>query len=675
MKEKLKKSSVLEQWFDTQSPLVISRPALRETLNCLIYLFSGFVLSCGRLGGQPVPFVVGLLVAAGGGLHGLSALVGAVLGYLLMQPFSLGLELTSISLLTFVTMYIFGTLWITKQRWFRCLVPGIMSAAIGAIFLLSQSLTPLLLAGYGQSIFLSALSPLAFDALLSRRRSIGALLAICFFLLGAAMLPTPWGLNLGLILAVFLTAVVSQCSNPGTAIFLSVGMGLSLDGALMAGGGYTLALTAAAFAGSALSRRRRFLRTGLFVVGFTAAVLYIGLPSRSLFLNFGIGVLLSIPIPARWTAGQEENMAQQIAHMVEQQLGVGAVAFRQLYDAIGVDPDAAMTQEQTHIFDQATYQVCRDCTRYSYCWEKHSTETYQAMRSSTLPMLNRRQALREDFPTDFAANCCHMEGLLTALNQALNEALCRRQLHNRAEESRLIASRCFLYMSRLMEQCARQFRCVRRFPDEVYSVKLGVSAAGRHGSRISGDRGVSFHMEDGRFFVLLSDGMGTGPDAAKESMLAVDTLSALIQSGMQPDQAMELLSGMYILRNTGVFSTMDILELSLITGQGTLYKWGAAPSYLKCSNVVKKIGTAAPPPGIDAGSADSPERIRLSLWEGDMLVLVSDGAAGEQAQGLIGRFDGENVKALSSQLVALAADLGGEDDMTAAVIRLGRRRL
>ena len=127
---------------------------------------------------------------------------------------------------------------------------------------------------------------------------------------------------------------------------------------------------------------------------------------------------------------------------------------------------------------------------------------------------------------------------------------------------------------------------------------------------------------------------------------------------------------MYILRDTGCFSTMDVLELSLITGQGTLYKWGAAPSYVKSGNIVKKLGTAAPPPGLGVGSTNSAEVIRLSLWGGDMLVLVSDGVVREETEDLLRSYDGENVKELSSLLTAQAEAAGGEDDMTAAVFRL-----
>lgn len=671
MKQKLKKRPILEQWFYTQSPLVITRPALRETISCLLFLVSGFVLACGQLAGQPAPFVLGLLSAAGGGLRGLCTLIGAIAGALTMQSFSQGLELTSAGLLTFVTMYIFGSLWVTKQPWFRCLVPGIMRAVVGGIFLFSRQLTPLLLAGYAQNVLLSALSPLAFDALLQKkRRSIGAMMSLAFFLIGLTRLPLPWDLNPGIIAACAITVLSARRTDPGTTAAVGACAGLSLDASLMTGGTWVLSITAGALAGACISRQHKWMRTILAAVGMGAAMLYLGDISSIYFANIGIGILLSLILPGTMIVGREESAIEQSSALVEQRLAFGETALHRLYAAIGLDPEQKAQQEREHIFDKAASKVCRQCTRYSICWERNAQDTYQTMRSVLGVILDRGEAQREDFPQEFSQECRHMEGLLVALNQELGNIACRSQFRSRNEENRLIASRTLLHMSELLEENARQLRSVQVTPQEAYTVKIGVAAQGRRGARISGDRGVCFHTDDGRLYAILCDGMGTGQDAAQESTTAVDTLSDLIQAGMQPDHAMEFLNGMYILRDTGCFSTMDVLELSLITGQGTLYKWGAAPSYVKSGKIVKKLGTAAPPPGLGVGSTSSAEVIRLSLWGGDMLVLVSDGVVREETEDLLRSYDGENVKELSSLLTAQAEAAGGEDDMTAAVFRL-----
>ena len=131
---------------------------------------------------------------------------------------------------------------------------------------------------------------------------------------------------------------------------------------------------------------------------------------------------------------------------------------------------------------------------------------------------------------------------------------------------------------------------------------------------------------------------------------------------------METLNGTFVLRDNGSFSTMDILEVNLISGQGVLYKWGAAPSYLRSGGGVLRLGHAAPPPGL--GVETQPEILRLSLWNGDVLALTSDGLDSEETERLLEEFPGDNVKAIARALVEHAAEQGGEDDMTAAVVRI-----
>ena len=671
MKEKLKKTPVLEKWFYTQSPLVITRPAMRETGVCLMHLGCGFLLACGRLSGQPAPFALGLLASAGGGLRGLCALLGAVGGFLTMQPFSQGLEMTSSSILTFVTMYIFGSLWVTKQGWFRCLVPGIMSAVVGGIFLLGQEMSLSLILGYAQTVLLAALSPLAFDGLLKgKRRSVGSLLGLCFFIIGGATVPLPFEMQLGAVAAVAMAALGARRVDFGTSAALGAGVGAALDASLMTGGLWTLYLAVAALAGASVSRRHPVIRVLVFCTAFLSVGLFTATVSVTFLLTLASGVVVSLLLPAGMIVGREESAISQSAALVEERLSNGYTALRALYDAIGIDPGEKMEQERQHIFDKAAAKVCRRCTRYNQCWEKNAQETYTQLRGALGTILDRGEALREDFSEGFSQECRHMEGLLVALNQELDSIAYRSQCRSRTEENRLIVSRSLLHVSKLLEENARQLRSNQRIPDEAYTVRVGVSAKGRKGLRVSGDRGLCFHTEDGRVFALLCDGAGTGDDAAKESLMAVDTLAELIQSGMSPENAMEFLNGMYILRDSGGFSTMDVLELSLITGQGTLYKWGAAPSYVKSGSVVKKVGTAGPPPGLGVGSSCGAEVIRLSLWGGDMLVLVSDGVVGDATEELIRTYEGDNVKELSSLLVARAEAMGGEDDMTAAVLRI-----
>lgn len=673
MKEKL--SPVLEKWFYTQSPLVITRPALRETAACVGLLLSGFLLSCGTVAGRAAPFALALLASTGGSLRGLCCLMGAVAGYLTMQEFSQGLEMASSGILIYICAYIFGSLWVTKQAWFRCLVAGVMTAAVGLIFLLSQPLTFSVVSGYAQTVLLSGLMPLSYDRLFrDKKRSAGSLLAVATFIIGAAAIPLPLEMCLGAVAAVALTAAAVRRAELFAAAALAAGCGLGLDAALMTGGFWTLTLCCGSLVGAAAKRRYGILRVVMFAVGFSGAVVYTGTVAGSIWATLAAGVAVSFLLPAGLIAGREESAVQQTADLVEQRLSCGSDAFRRLYGAVGADPEQKEDRDKNRIFDKAASQVCRRCTRYSQCWDKNARETIEQLRPVAAAVAKNGAVTREDFPEAFALECRFLEGFVIAINEEADSIACRNQCRSRSEENRLIVSRVLLHMSRMLEKNARQLRNDCYAPEEAYRVQLGVAARGRHGARISGDRGLSFETEDGMLYVLLCDGAGTGTEAAKESLLAVDSLADLISSGMPPESAMELISGMYILREQGCFSTMDVLELSLITGQGTLYKWGAAPSYLRSGGVVKKIGTAAPPPGLGIGATYGPEVLRLNLWGGDLLVLVSDGVVREETEELIRSFAGENVKALAGELIQCAAEKGGEDDMTAAVLCLTEKR-
>lgn len=102
-------------------------------------------------------------------------------------------------------------------------------------------------------------------------------------------------------------------------------------------------------------------------------------------------------------------------------------------------------------------------------------------------------------------------------------------------------------------------------------------------------------------------------------------LRSLLTLGFDAMDAAAMLNELYVLRGDGCFSTIDLLEVDLCTGEGALYKWGAAPSYLKKGGTVKKIGTASPPPGLGVGEEHRAERVGLSLQRGEQLVLTTDG--------------------------------------------------
>ena len=114
---------------------------------------------------------------------------------------------------------------------------------------------------------------------------------------------------------------------------------------------------------------------------------------------------------------------------------------------------------------------------------------------------------------------------------------------------------------------------------------------------------------------------------------------------------------------------MDLAEIDLVSGDGTLYKWGGGPSLLLTNRGPIKMGTATLPPGVGVGGTHQAQRIGLSLGRGEVLILLSDGIGGEEAEAILRQKEKKTPEELAAALVGLGCS-EGEDDGTAAVLKL-----
>ncbi len=180
-------------------------------------------------------------------------------------------------------------------------------------------------------------------------------------------------------------------------------------------------------------------------------------------------------------------------------------------------------------------------------------------------------------------------------------------------------------------------------------------------------------------FVLLSDGMGSGRRARLDSEIAVSLAERLLRTGLSMATAQRVINSvMQSYDRDESFATLDFLRLDLFSGRAEFLKSGAAPAYLCRDGNMVRISSDSYPAGIFF-SAD-PDIVSMKVFEGDMLILATDGApeeALEEAARLcfskpemkaedIARETGRKCRILSS--VRLRGD-----DVTVAVVRISRR--
>lgn len=206
----------------------------------------------------------------------------------------------------------------------------------------------------------------------------------------------------------------------------------------------------------------------------------------------------------------------------------------------------------------------------------------------------------------------------------------------------------------------------------------GVAARKKDGETVSGDAGTYFKREDGMLYVLLCDGMGSGVLANRESSLAVRLLEQFLMAGVDTEHALMTLSSALALRGEeqGGFTTVDLLQVDLFSGEGNLYKLGAAPSYLRRGSSVRKISGTALPAGLGVEEAARPDCTRLHLEPGDCVLMVSDGVVGSGEDDWVCRrlrdFQGDSPKELARSLITDSPE-GATDDRTALVVKLAKR--
>lgn len=190
----------------------------------------------------------------------------------------------------------------------------------------------------------------------------------------------------------------------------------------------------------------------------------------------------------------------------------------------------------------------------------------------------------------------------------------------------------------------------------LYRLCSGVAQACSTGKRLCGDSFKFLEESDGRSVVILSDGMGSGSLAAIDSSMATSLISRLTSAQIGLEAALKLVnSAMLIKSGDESLATVDICLADLYSGCVTLYKAGAAPSYIRKNGRVGYVESSSLPAGIL--SPIEFEQTRLQLEEGDIVVLVSDGVTQTGEDWVLDeleRFAGSDMQAFCERVASLA---------------------
>jgi len=158
---------------------------------------------------------------------------------------------------------------------------------------------------------------------------------------------------------------------------------------------------------------------------------------------------------------------------------------------------------------------------------------------------------------------------------------------------------------------------INAYETEKYTVEKGFACASFDKS--SGDNFGFYKLSSGKYVITLSDGMGTGDSASKESRAVIELMDSFLRAGFDKKIAIKLINSVLLLKSDNQsFATIDMCIIDLYTGIAEFLKTGAEPSYIKKDAEVLSVSGSSLPIGIT--SKAEPEMFCCNLTDGDVIV-------------------------------------------------------
>ena len=228
-----------------------------------------------------------------------------------------------------------------------------------------------------------------------------------------------------------------------------------------------------------------------------------------------------------------------------------------------------------------------------------------------------------------------------------------------------------------------EYHTVHFVEDVSYQVIYGASKLTREEEKVSGDNYICSQGENGRFVMCLSDGMGSGLDACRESETVVELLEQFLESGFSQETAVRMVNSALVLKgHEGMFSTVDICALDLYTGICSFLKAGAASTFIKRDHWVEAVSSESLAAGLmQQIDFDTASR---KLYHGDYLIMMTDGVLDalpmereeETMKEIIMDIQEENPREVSRGILERVlgySDYRAKDDMTVLVASILRK--
>ena len=238
-----------------------------------------------------------------------------------------------------------------------------------------------------------------------------------------------------------------------------------------------------------------------------------------------------------------------------------------------------------------------------------------------------------------------------------------------------LAGQRFIPEKDMPREIGKQYTMIELVEDTAYRALWGKAFHTKEGSNLSGDSYAVMHLDSGQVVLTLSDGMGSGEKAQKDSAWLINLLEQMVDTGFGRRSALRMINALTMFQEErDMFSSMDLTVVDLYNGMCDFIKVGAASTFIKRGQKVECVTSGSLPMGVFP-EMDC-ENMRRHLMDGDVIVMVTDGVVHHFPQGndsvcaLLSQMEIENPDAMAAAVLNESlnlASLAPTDDLTVLV--------
>ena len=159
----------------------------------------------------------------------------------------------------------------------------------------------------------------------------------------------------------------------------------------------------------------------------------------------------------------------------------------------------------------------------------------------------------------------------------------------------------------------------------MFDAAFGVATIQKKGEKVNGDTHSVIKIDERRFMVALSDGMGSGDYARRVSESTITLLESFYRAKMPSSLILSSVNKLLTFSKEESFACVDVAIVDLDSGIADVVKIGSPIAFILSGNTVKILQSSSLPLGI----LDSlrPDTATYQLAENDVLLFISDGVS------------------------------------------------